>query len=309
MKTIKIIFTVLCVVLVSACEHKELCYEHSSGKKIQVSFSWEHLSGKKPTDMRLFFYPLNTNNRLPVIFDLPGTGGIITLPRGEYEVVCFNVDTENILQKNESDIRTLELTTHENEWRKQKNTTTTMNPPEFLCRDYKERVKVEILNVHTDKALSLSFSPRQAISRLTFEITGIRNLVYAKGARGTLSGVASSLFVGTNRFSSESNAIAFDAKKEEDRIITGHFYFFGIAEGVDPDTPQSNVFTLFLNNGKVYTKAIDVTRLIHDVPLKDNFRDIYLKLNIDFEIPKPFSEGGLSPDVEKWDVEEIAIDI
>ncbi|MEG1007770.1 MAG: DUF5119 domain-containing protein [Bacteroides sp.] len=304
MRTIKIIFTVLCVVLFSACEHKELCYEHSSGREIQVSFSWEHLGGKKPTDMRLFFYPLNTSNRRPVIFDLPGTGGIITLPRGEYEVVCFNIDTENILQKNESDIHTLELTTHENEWRKQKSTTTTMNPPEFLCRDYKERIMIGMNGDNT-----LLFSPRQAISRLTFEITGIRNLVYAKGARGTLSGVASSLFVGSNRFSSEANAIAFGAKKEEDRIITGTFYFFGIAEAIDPNIPQSNVFTLFLNNGKVYTKSVDVTRLIHDVPLKDNFRDIYLKLNIDFEMPKPFSEGGLSPDVEEWDTEEIDIDM
>lgn len=304
MTTLKVIFMVLGIMMFSACEHKELCYEHSSETKIYVSFSWKQLDGNRPSDMRLFFYPLNTSNRLPVIFDLPDAGGFIILPKGEYEVICFNVDTENILQKNESDIRTLELTTHENEWRKKKSNTTTMNPPEFLCRDYKERIRIGMNGDNT-----LLFSPRQAVSRLTFEITGIRNLEYAKGARGTLSGVASSLFVGSNRYSSEANAIAFDAKKEENRILTGTFYFFGIAEDVDPKIPQSNVFTLFLNNGKVYTKAVDVTTQIHDVPLRDNIRDIHLKLNIDFEMPKPFREGGLSPDVEKWDVEEVDIDM
>ena len=83
-------------VLLSACEHKELCYDHPHFSTIRVDFDWSQIDKEEmPEGMRVVFYPTDGGDSW--IFDFPeGKGQTIELPQKEYQAVCYNYDTRGI---------------------------------------------------------------------------------------------------------------------------------------------------------------------------------------------------------------------
>ena len=81
----------------TACEHKELCYEHPHIATIYVDFDWRDAPDASPAGMCVFFYPEDKEERARR-YDFQGTtGGQIDIPVGHYRVLCYNNDTEAVL--------------------------------------------------------------------------------------------------------------------------------------------------------------------------------------------------------------------
>lgn len=66
----------------TACEHKDLCYDHPHFATVRVVFDWTKISNHdKPEGMRVVFYPTDDESNT-WIFDFPGgEGGKWSSPR------------------------------------------------------------------------------------------------------------------------------------------------------------------------------------------------------------------------------------
>lgn len=75
----------------TACEHKDLCYDHPHFATVRVIFDWTKISNHdKPEGMRVVFYPTDDESNT-WIFDFPGgEDGEVELPENDYRVICFN---------------------------------------------------------------------------------------------------------------------------------------------------------------------------------------------------------------------------
>lgn len=91
----RILFLLLfgAVLLLSGCNHKELCEFHPHGISIRVVFDWREAPEADPKGMCVYFYPLDGG--VGQRFDFPNrTGGTVNLRVGNYRILCFNNDTE-----------------------------------------------------------------------------------------------------------------------------------------------------------------------------------------------------------------------
>lgn len=84
----------------TACEHKDLCYDHPHFATVRVIFDWTKISNHdKPEGMRVVFYPTDDESNT-WIFDFPGgEDGEVELPENDYRVICFNYDTDGMVWK------------------------------------------------------------------------------------------------------------------------------------------------------------------------------------------------------------------
>lgn len=57
MKRIMRFWTLLALLAMTACEHKELCYEHPHVGFVRVLFDWSQLPGANPECMYVRFFP------------------------------------------------------------------------------------------------------------------------------------------------------------------------------------------------------------------------------------------------------------
>ena len=68
--------------LLTACEQKELCYDHSHTADLKVVFDWRNDPAAQPASMRLYLFP--EEGGLPLLYEFAGReGGTITVPAGQ----------------------------------------------------------------------------------------------------------------------------------------------------------------------------------------------------------------------------------
>ena len=83
--------------IITACDHKDLCYHHKHMVKLRLEFDWSDCEDpERPDGMCVFFYPeqpgLETRR-----FDFTGLqGGEITIAAGRYRLLTYNNDTESV---------------------------------------------------------------------------------------------------------------------------------------------------------------------------------------------------------------------
>lgn len=85
----------LMIFIVTGCEQKELCYDHSHVVDLDVDFDWHNDTTAHPGSMAVYLFPKDGGK--PTHYELSGCqGGTIRVHVGEYDVICFNSDTHNI---------------------------------------------------------------------------------------------------------------------------------------------------------------------------------------------------------------------
>ena len=93
MKRIMRFWTLLALLAMTACEHKELCYEHPHVGFVRVLFDWSQLPGANPECMYVRFFPEEGGR--PVQYEFTGRdGGTVQLSPGNYRIICHNGDME-----------------------------------------------------------------------------------------------------------------------------------------------------------------------------------------------------------------------
>ena len=288
MSRIRLLSLMLFLLILTACEHKELRYVTSSFRSLRVEFNWERYEDfQKPEGMRVIFFPKDGTSE-PWIFDFPnGEGRQIELPENEYRVICYNYDTSGISWENpNSFVEYLAKTRSVLAPDSVKACTT----PSWLCGDHINWVSLENIPEGTEKVITLY--PVRMVSRYTYEVNGIRNLERVADIRASLSGMSGSLLMAEDRLpDGVSENLFFGGEIVSDQI-KGGFYTFGYCQ--DIASPQ--VFKLYLKcrNGMVIVVEQDVSAQVHSVPVRGHIGDVHLIINFKFhfDIPKFENEGG-----------------
>lgn len=286
MSRIRILSLMLFLLILTACEHKELRYVTSSFRSLRVEFNWERYEDfQKPEGMRVIFYPKDGTSE-PWIFDFPnGEGRQIELPENEYRVICYNYDTSGISWETPNSFmeylaKTRSVLTPESV----KACTT----PSWLCGDHIDWVSLENIPAGTEKVITLY--PVRMVSRYTYEVNGIQNLERVVDIRASLSGMSGSLLMAEDKLPDGVSENLFFGGATTGYQIKGGFYTFGYCQGIA--SPQ--VFKLYLKSrdGIVIVVEQDVSAQVQSVPVRGHLGDVHLIINFRFDVPEIKTDGG-----------------
>lgn len=302
--------------LLTGCEHKELCHDHPHTTQLQVVFDWAKAPDASPKSMSLYLFPQDGGKALR--YEFAGhKGGKIRVPAGHYDALCLNSDTEGIYYRNADKRTTFEVTTR---------TTTLLSrlsslgvPSQNAPRaegTKNERVALEpdrVWSDHTENiqlkkatdGQSLTLYPEISIHTCTIEIRNAENLKYVSGVSASISTMAGGMLpgIGPNALSEERVTIPFGVAMSADKTtITGGIQSFGHC----PTTQNSHKLVIYavLADGSKWYYTYDVTEQFHTAPDPQHVHILLEKL----PIPKPIVDGGgFDPSVDEW--EDIEVDI
>lgn len=90
-----IIMTGIAILSVVSCRHKELCLQHPHKTSLRIEFDWKNCPEATPSGMYVYFYPAN---RPGTCFwrDISRKGALIDIPDGDYNIICYNSDSETL---------------------------------------------------------------------------------------------------------------------------------------------------------------------------------------------------------------------
>lgn len=286
MSRIRIFSLMLFLLILSSCEHKEFRYVTSSFRSLRVEFNWERYEDfQKPEGMRVIFFPKDGTSE-PWIFDFPnGEGRQIELPENEYRVICYNYDTSGISWENpNSFVEYLAKTRSVLAPDSVKACTT----PSWLCGDHIDWVSLENIPEGTEKVITLY--PVRMVSRYTYEVKGILNLIRVTDIRASLSGMSGSLLMAEDKLPDGISENLFFGGEIVGNQIKGGFYTFGYSQSI----ATSQVFKLYLKSkdGVVYVLEQDVSAQVHSVPVRGHLGDVHLIIDFNIDIPEIKNDGG-----------------
>lgn len=331
------------MLLSSGCDQKELYMIDSRLVKVWVDFNFDKLK-QSPASMRVLFYPIQENGftGAPYVFDITGTGGYANVPEGDFKVLAFNVDTENILQSDESSFDMFRLTTassevesviedSENSHKKSfvrslfgsvlprsadEDEFMLYDVPDFTCRCYTPHFHVSpiITQVTNDYGESkketiakekLTMQAETAVCTLSFDIKGIVGLVRANYVRATLSGVSCSYLMGEGRATDEAGMVAFDCRIDKDNdIVHGKVYVWGFQPHGKADSRQFLNIYVWATGGNFYFTNEITDELSKAVRQAEISKEFEFSLITDLDITQGVvGNSGFEPSVGDWEEE------
>lgn len=289
-------------VVVTACNHKELCYDHRH-TVVRVDFDWSEDPAAAPSGMCVLFYP--AGGGAPVVTEFVGReGGRVGIPAGEYDVICYNKNAANVLWRGAESLVTLEVYGREGSVTEGLDEGLAAPPlsggepvvaaPGRLWSCRLDDVRIESGGGEVENVVLLA--PRSVTRRVVWEMTSVTNGGNLTGVRAVLSGVSGSLRLGSVMPVSAAvtmpSAGGVDASDPEK--LTGAFDCFGCGG----DISCRHLLTIYCwsPNGNVMA-SWDVTDQVHAAGDADEIR---LVVSGRIVIPDE-ADGGFAPGVGGWD--------
>ncbi len=267
MKTKKWIYVMISslslLLLVTACEHKELCYHHPHTAQLQVEFDWSYAPDAERNNevegMCLWFYPVDeagTQTGEPMRYDLAGMkGGTVEIPVGRYQVLYYNNDYEVVQFRGVGDFWQQECYTREGSLfepvfgnasysaprAKGTEEERVVITPEMMWGDHAMNVDVrerglsywfvrdgetERTTIERDE-LRITLMPHEQICHYTYEIRNVKNVGYVTQMSASLSGMSGSVFCAAEQVRREYVTLPFRAAVGDATTIEGDFHTFG----------------------------------------------------------------------------------
>lgn len=310
MKSIYCLAVSLLLFLLTACEHKELCYDHVHTAQVKVVFDWKHAPQARPASMRLYLFSADGSRMIPYEFG-GRDGGYITVPGGNYRALCINNDAESVMFTGVDRFEDFMAYTA--------NTMAASLP-----RSASDRAAADEESVHrspgmlwTDRAedinivlgkqeQTITLFPDTSVCRYTVEIRNVKNVegLSASAFSGALTGISEGFMVGRNRLSEKRVTIPFEFELAIDgtSTLTADFLAFGHVK--DGRTRHWLYVYVRMPEGRKFYYAYDVTDQLMKAA---NPRHVHIILDGP-SLPKPINSGGaVLLHVDEW--EEIAVDI
>ncbi|MCI2082474.1 MAG: DUF5119 domain-containing protein [Bacteroidales bacterium] len=286
----------------SSCIHKTLCYDSRHLTKVVVNIDWAN-APESPSGSHVAFYDANDPTTF-YYFDMEANGGEVEVPKGNYNVICFNNDSETILYRDESSFDTYEAYTRTTSLQEtsfgagaslprssaDEDQDVVLCPTDFY-RDMDDNVKLLENQVNY-----VYFQPDSAILTYTYEVINIENINLATKCGAAISGIAGSMFLGSGELGTTKNVLPLDATISGDKV-TGSFTLFGH----DTGSSNKNYFTLYIwSPGGNFYATFDVTDQMDSYP---DQKHVHLIIDASgIYIPEPISEGGgIEPGVNDWE--------
>ena len=326
----RLFYVVVAAFVLSACEHKELCYQHPHEVAVRVEFDWRDAPEADPAGMCVHFYPVEGEGSRR--FDFTGTtGGEVRLRAGRYVMLAYNNDTEVAEFHNTDDFETHGAHTREGNvlepiYGNAANYAPRSEGSEeervVVCPDMMWGCSVTEVEV-TDAGVRythapfegeapatverdtqvITLRPHELVCTYTYEVLNVKNLKHATQMCGTISGMSGVLTLATEELGRECVTLPFGAESDGVSRVTGKFYTFGHHE--ENTAPHRMVFYVVMDDGQKYcykdSERLDVTDQVHSAPDR---RRVHIVID-GLDLPQPIENGhGFDPSVDDWEVVE-----
>lgn len=300
------IFGILSVgafLLLSSCEHKELCYNHTHNAEVKVVFDWANDPTANPESMDIYFIPEEGGS--PQRYQFGGKhGGTIQVPLGRYHVIGINSDSETNLIAGADKWENFEIRTVNTSLLSFLGVRGTEPPRADGTED--ERVvhapdklwHAADTDHHLDdptKSYVITLYPENGLCNYTVKVINVTNLKYATNLSGSLSSMAGGLKAAMCELTTDRVTVSFSSDSDQESVISSRFRVFGHCPSLN-DPHQLTIYAVVADGSKFY-KTFDVTEQIHTAADPRN-----IEILIDgLELPKPIiNGGGFNPDVSEW---------
>lgn len=331
----------LALPFLSACDHKELCWDHwDHTARHQVNFQaewhllWEYthegvnwqtewqnydfsrtydeLRPERGSGIRSQVYTDGHDNDLS---NLPAEGGVVYMTPGEHQVLFYNNDTEYVVFNDISLLANASATTRTrtratyigNSKSPMLRAEETVNPPDNLFAHYIESYTAEKAQVAPIENITLKPLVFRYLIRYHFK----SGAEYVALARGALAGMAGSVFLTDGHTGTEPVTILFDAETEMwgvEAVVNT----FGVPNFPNPDYTRAEFYGLNLEvrlrNGYILNFDFDITDQITLQP-RGGVIDVY-----DIEIPEDVAneedKGAFGVAMDDWgEFQDITLDL
>lgn len=297
------------LLLLTACEHKELCFDHSHTEELQVVFDWKNAPQAQPASMRLYLFPVDGGKMLP--YEFAGRdGGKISVPAGTYRALCINNDVSSVIYTDVDRFDDFEAYTNESSMAGLPRNTSddpleTINEsvrysPDMLWADRKDDIHI----LYGKAEQSITLYPDTAVCRYTVEVRNVTNLegIPSSNITGALTGVSGGLKVGRNVLDNLPVTIPFGTHHDGPSTIVADFLAFGHKK----ESGHKNWLFIYVEvpgAGKYYN-VYDVTEQLSKAA---GSRHVHILIE-GLPLPKPVeNEGGLKPEVDDW--QEVPVEV
>lgn len=310
------VLLVILFLLAEGCTHKDLNEDaHTTiAENVEVIFDWSKTPDKEAKTMVLYLYS-KEHDVMDYRFNNPD-GGFIRTYGGSHTVVCHsNDDPYRHHLRNHHSHEEIEIFTDETAILVGQGISTRGIPRAKGTEDEPLRNTPSMIYGSQDRDVSLKVSalpqqikiyPEELVCHYTVEFIEVKNLKNANvEVDATISSMAGGYYPGRMKATSEAVSHTFTLTPDvENKSLHAEFLTFGAPDG--EKMPHKLCLYIVMKNrtGTFYT--FDVTEQVNNAPdprnVKIRISGIELPDIPDDPFTPPQGEGGLSVDIESWEV-------
>lgn len=306
----------LLLLLSVECTHKDLNEDaHTTiAENVEVIFDWSKVADTQASSMALYLYP--ENHAVMNYWFKNRTGGIIKAYGGKHTAICHsNDDPYTHIMRNTHDHNEAEIYTDNTLMMVGQGISTRGIPrapgteeeplritPTMIYGAQDSEVNLKVSSLHQP----LKFYPEELVSHVTVEFAEVQNLKSTNiEIDATISSMAGGYYPGKMKATSEAVSHTFTLTPDvENRMLRAKFLTFGTPDGEERAHKLCLYIVMKNKTGNFYT--FDVTDQVNKAPDPRNVTIRVYGLELP-DIPDdpptpPQGEGGLSVDIETWEV-------
>ena len=202
-----------------------------------------------PETMRVDLYDVKTG-KLKYTDYVEAEGGYIHPAPGTYDMVVYNIGTEAVQIRNESDINEIEAYTSEvsaylkgqlaqffadiakikesQERSKSPADEKVIYEPDHIFVGRADDVEIPVIYEGEEREVVIEVDAHPEVETWKVTVANVKGLEYVQNVVAVISGQAESHFIGRGEDSGESVSVYFEKKKDmENKVLTGTFNTFG----------------------------------------------------------------------------------
>ena len=264
--------------LLTCCEHKELCYDHSHSVEIEIRFNWQNAPDATPRTMVVNFF--STDGRHVAVREFTSMhGGKIKMDAGEYRILCHNGEMENVKEAVDAFDR-YSLITAEESLLAPMSRQMDAPPRPSVSADEPVRTPAETVwagqheYVNIERGRNgqvIELFPEEVSARYTVEIVNVENLKDNLGISAALTGLSERLNISGATGAGQPVTVPFTIDRKDPNTLEARFVTFGHCP---EDNSVAHILSVYTSK-KVYYNY-DVTDQVHAAP---DPRNVYIRID------------------------------
>ncbi|WP_295731527.1 DUF5119 domain-containing protein [uncultured Muribaculum sp.] len=285
--------------VLTGCEHRELCYDHSHWVDLHIEFDWSDCPDADPHSMVTYLFPVDGG--IPRCYEFGNiNGGIVRAPAGAYNAVAFNGETETILETGDT-FDSFMLTTDDEELLAPLGRGIEEAPRLELTRDQPVRKAPDKVwsarseNVYVAPGVrgqKIRFTPNEATVRYHVVIRLEDGIGRAPGVSAALSTLSEGYSPASAHPVGRHVTVPIALRIADASTLKGDVDLFGHCH--DGTEGKLHVLSLYTSNKYYYN--YDVTDQIHDA---QNPHEVTIEIE-GVKLPEVDTGGGMIPDINDW---------
>ena len=323
------------LMILSSCEHKELCLHHNHVVPVRVDVDWGMFDEETVTGMTLYAYPQQLNETV-MEYTSDITHQVFLLYPDTYRFMVHNQTASEF-----STVEFLDMYDYQNARAEAASTTSkwysvksedeeVAQESQWLAVNTSEPVEVtmKMLNEHYERNTTweqseqnatwlTTLTPKNVVYTVTVLVKNIKQMYNFADIRGSISDMAKCYYINRGHNGQETATylleewnIYRDSSDPTTGSATAVFRCFGLPFGHSGAASENylNLQILLVNGEILSVDPIGVGDLFR-TPADCPSGDLQLELNIDLNIVLPDvpdnGEGGFDASVDEWEEEEI----